>query len=171
MGQVHNNELSLEDITRESNLVVMAVKIDESDVAITKPEKTVLKQNDFKILEVIYNPVQGQNIAKNDVIAVFENIWSKIAEERDREYLMENPGKSPIRNIYPASIALEKMEINKPCILFLSSTGRQSFPVKDAKWFGYGETPDKMNELKKIVKTKLKDVSYAVGTIIDAEGS
>jgi len=167
MGRVHNIELSLEDVTRESNLVVMAVKVDESDVKITKPEKTVLKQSDFKILEVIYNPVHGQDIVKDDVMPVFEDIWKKVAEEKKREYLMANPGKSPIHNIYSASITLEKMKNGKPYILFLNATGYQSFPVKDAKWFSYGETPDKMDKLKKIVKTKLKDVSYAVGIVLD----
>ncbi|MCX5686734.1 MAG: hypothetical protein NTW09_04675 [Candidatus Omnitrophica bacterium] len=169
MGRVHNVELSLEDITRESNLVVMAVKVGESDVKITKPEITVLKQNDFKILEVIYNPVQEQDISKNDVIAVFEDIWSRIAEKKRGEYLMANPGKSPIHNIYPASIALEKMGNDKPYILFLNAEGHQSFPVKNAKWFKYGQTRDKMDELKKIVKAKLKDVSYAVGIVLDEE--
>jgi len=171
MSRVHNIELSLEDISRESNLVVMAVKIGEADVKITKPEKTVLKQHNFRILEVIYNPVHEQNIAKDDVILVFENIWKKIADKRDQAYLADLASKgeyeSPINNIYSASIGLEKMENGKPYILFLNATGHQGFPVKDPKWFSYGETPDKIDELKKIVKTKLKDVKYAVGTIIE----
>ena len=46
MSRVHIEELSLEGAIRESNLVVLAEKIKESDLHIKKPVKTILKQND-----------------------------------------------------------------------------------------------------------------------------